>query len=323
MRGDGDDGGVRRQPGVRGHVGQECAGVGARAAQRRQQAPLDAEPAEEFLRPGRRARVEEAGGGGVGLLGADVPGEPVGEQVGDHQQRPRGRELRALAGRRQLEDRVEGQMLQPGDPVQLLRADVVPDPACDVLRPAVAVVVGDPEQGAVRVEQPVVDGPAVDADRRDAVTGPGRQAQAVQALPEQGEDVPVQSGGQSDGGVGEAVHLVEDEVVRAHPAEDDAAAGGAEVDGGEWHVGPSCSGRSGRSDGCGRCGAAHRGGFGGWYGCGGAGRPAPPRGADGVSAGRPRPRPRRPGRAGPWCASVRRPSGRTPRWRRARGAPRA
>ena len=63
--------------------------------------------------------VVQPGGGGVGALGADLAGQPVGEQVGQQQQRVGRLQRRGAAGGDQLVDRVERQLLQPVDGVQL------------------------------------------------------------------------------------------------------------------------------------------------------------------------------------------------------------
>src|SRR5206468_3872719 len=84
------------------------------------------------------------------------------------------------------------------------------------------------EQGAGLVEQPVVDGPGVDAGR-GYVTG---LPQAFPRLAEQVDDVPVQPVRERHRLVVEPVDLGQLHSGRTDPADDDPAAGRAEVDGG-------------------------------------------------------------------------------------------
>ncbi len=66
----------------------------SRRAQRRQQAGVDPDPGGELGVPRLRAHVVQARRRGVGALGTDLPGQPVGEQVRQQQDGPRLREHR-------------------------------------------------------------------------------------------------------------------------------------------------------------------------------------------------------------------------------------
>ena len=197
----------------------------ARFPQVREQRGIGADLLDQGRRPGAGADVEELGRGRVGDLRALFSGEPVREQVGNHQQA-------ACHGQpalgRQLVDRVERQELQPGGGVQLLRAKAF-EVLLRVRGPLVPVVHRVPEQRAVRVEQPVVDGPGVDAD---AVDRPGFR-EPVQHLLVEVEDVPVQCAGHPNRPVHEPVALLQYDRIATDLTDDHPAAGRAEVDGGD------------------------------------------------------------------------------------------
>lgn len=135
----------------------------------------------------------------------------------------------------ELEDGVERQMLQSAHAVQLLCPDLghhlvgSPDVA------AVPVVERHPEQCPVGVQESVVHGPCIDADRGDG-TAARRHPETVQHALVQGEHVPPEPVGQPDRGVGEAVRLGQHQLVGTDPAGDHPAAGGTEVDRGEHRV---------------------------------------------------------------------------------------
>ncbi|ROR46465.1 hypothetical protein EDD39_4736 [Kitasatospora cineracea] len=289
-------------------------------AQRGQDGGVEAEGGEDRGGPVAGAGVVQAGGGGVGGLGPEGAGEPVGEQVGDQQQGAGPVEV-LLGG--ELEERVERQVLEAGDAVEVAGGDAAPDVFDGGGAARVAVVEGVVDEGAVGVEESVVDGPAVDADGGDLPAG-GGFAQSVEDALVQAEGVPVQAVGELGGGVVEAVGLGELQAVAADAADDDPSAGGAEVRRGEGGRGVGGVGLHGGVSSVVRwwCGevvrAAKR-----------STRPAPvapepgarrrrrappscpagdgalSRGAagavQGVSAGRLRRRLRRPGRAGRWC----------------------
>ncbi|GAA5023585.1 hypothetical protein GCM10025734_80790 [Kitasatospora paranensis] len=86
VRGDGGDGSASRQAGVGGDGRPQQPGPVPGPPQGRQEPRIEAERADQRLRPDAGAGVEEPGGGGVRRLGADAAGEPVGQQIGDEQQ---------------------------------------------------------------------------------------------------------------------------------------------------------------------------------------------------------------------------------------------
>ena len=85
------------------------------------------------------------------------------------------------------------------------------------------------------IDERVVDSPGVDADggefRALRERGDGGAEAGLHLVPERA-DLPVVVAAEGAEGVGEAVHFLERELVLGPRAEDDAAAGGAEVDGG-------------------------------------------------------------------------------------------
>ncbi len=215
-----------RQPRLLQHLGPQQSRRVTGPAQRREQAEVDPQPVRHFARPVPGAGVDELGGGGVGQLRALLAGQPVRQQVRDEQQPPGRRELGRVPGGDELVQGVEGRVLQPGRRVQLPGGQRGPHLLGDALGAGVPVVHGVAEQGPVRVQQAVVDGPAVHAHR---VHRPGRP-QPVQHTGVQREDVPAQPLGRADGPVREAVRLGQLQPVGADAADHDAPAGRAEVD---------------------------------------------------------------------------------------------
>src|SRR5262249_22282520 len=82
------------------------------------------------------------------------------------------------------------------------------------------------------VDQPEVDRPGVDGKRVDGPI-PGGRAQAVEHVRVQAQHVPVQPAADPNGDIGEAPYLVDHEPLAVEEPERDAAALGAQVDGGE------------------------------------------------------------------------------------------
>ena len=175
--------------------------------------------------------VQQRGRRGVRDLRDADAGQPVAEQVGDEQHRPRGLERRRAAGRCQLVDGVERQELEAGPRVELgARHDLV-DWFHGRRRPVVAVVIRLPEQPPLLVQQPVVDAPRIDPDADRTVARPGDLAQSAEDLVVEPQDVPVEPVGQPHRVVREAADLGQLEGVRADPADHHPAARRAEIDG--------------------------------------------------------------------------------------------
>ncbi len=137
----------------------------------------------------------------------DLPGEPVAEEVGQQEQRVRGLERGGAPCGDELEDRVEGQLLQAVDGVLLLHVDRPGHQLGYVAGAGVAVAVGVAQQLAVPVEQAVVDGPRVDPDAVE-VAGASHLGDPGQHLAVDAQDVPEQRSADRDGTVGEPVHLL-------------------------------------------------------------------------------------------------------------------
>jgi len=90
------------------------------------------------------------------------------QQVGDHQE-GLGQIQGAVAGsplRHELVERVEGQLGDARAGVLLRLGDVARHLLAHPVGARVTIVVGGAQQAAAGVEEPVVDGPGVDADAR-------------------------------------------------------------------------------------------------------------------------------------------------------------
>ena len=138
-----------------------------------QQPGGQAQRLDQLRRPAPGAGVDQAGGGGDGLLGDLAAGEPVAEQVRDHQRA--GGVLQVGLGR-QLVDGVDRDDLQAVDGVEPGRVDLLVDLLDRRLAARVAVGVRVAAQRPVRVEQPVVDAPRVDREPGQLGLAPGRSA---------------------------------------------------------------------------------------------------------------------------------------------------
>ena len=156
------------------------------------------------------------------------PVSQYADEVGD-QQRGVG-ELEDVAGLGgELVERVERQELQPVALEELgMRHPVVHGLHAEG-RAGVAVVERVAEK-APAAQQPVVDGPGVDADARDAGLGAERLAQPLHGRPVERQDVPVQPVGDLHRVVREARDRCRVERVGPDVPDDDPAAGRAEVD---------------------------------------------------------------------------------------------
>ena len=141
----------------------------------------------------------------------------------------------------QLVQRGEREVLQPVDLVELVGTDELVDPPDRRVGPVVAVGDRVSEQGAVGVEQGVVDRPGVDADRLDARELAAEHPQPAVDLVVEPADVPPQVPVGFVHPVGEPVHRVQRHrrsgggvrSVDVDDTGDHAATGGADVDSGE------------------------------------------------------------------------------------------
>ena len=217
---------------LRGQLPPQGPDDAAGLAQRREQPGGQAGPADQVPGPVPGPGVVQLRGRRVRHLGADLPGQPVGEQVGDQQQGPRRGQLRRPRCRGQLVDRVDGHLLDPGDRVQIGGRDLGQHLAHHAVGPGVPVVHRVAEQRPARVEQAVVHTPRVDA-HAGQVEGPRRRTQAIQHPAVQPEDVPVQCAQHPDRRVREPVRLVQIELAMTDLADHDPAAGRAQVHGGD------------------------------------------------------------------------------------------
>ena len=229
---DGDHRNSLRDAGVAADLGEHRPDDRPGLAQRRQDRPRQPEVAHQVARPVTGGEVVERGGRGVGALHADGAGQPVGQQVRQQQQVLGRLQRRGPLRRHQLVERGERQVLQPGRRVEPRRIDGRGDLGRHPLGAGVAVGVGVAQQGAVPVQQAVVDGPGVDADAVQR-TGLGDPADAGQHLSVDAEHVPEQPVAHPHPAVGEAVHLLQVQRARTDRAGHDPAAGRAQVDRGD------------------------------------------------------------------------------------------
>jgi hypothetical protein len=229
VRRDGHD--VDRASDDRRGLGCERAQPAAGLDERRQDPRRDPKFGGELEIPRATARIQQPGGRRVAELCRFDAGEPVVQQIGD-QQHAVG-ETQQIALRRELEDRVEGQVLQAVARVQLRGGHPRVHCGDAGIAPRVAVVVGH-AQRAAPAQQAVVDRPRVDADRDDLA---GRLAlgerEAGERLPVQLEQVPVQTVPRAHGIVREARHVLRAQPAAVDAAEDHAAARGSQIDGGD------------------------------------------------------------------------------------------
>lgn len=236
----GDDGGCRvvradgrdGEPGARPDGRRDRGGEGAQRLAGGdglgEQPAGEAEAVDEDVVPAARAVGVQAGGRRVGLLGARHAGEPEGDEVGDQEHRVGEPEQVGVVGR-ELVEGVERQELQSVAGVEELAVGARVRGPHAPRGALVAIVVGVAEQPSA-AEQPVVDGPRVDPDARDARLRAHRLSEPARRGPVQREHVPVQAVARGDRLVAEAGDGRGLERVRRDAADDDPAARRAEVD---------------------------------------------------------------------------------------------
>ena len=225
---------ARSSPVSASDVGAQLAEPVARLPQRREQVRGQPEPVDQRPRPTRRVRrVEQPGGGGVGDLRARPP-RSASRRAGRGSAAACGPRPAAAVSRRrgQLEHRVERQVLQPGDPVQLLG----PDGGVHRRRPPSRAGRRGSAPGCRAARRRRRAGrsrpPSCRCRRRRAGPRSRPAARSPSRIPAySAEHVPVQRARRPHRPVREPVHLVQVEPVRADPGGHHPAAGGAEVDG--------------------------------------------------------------------------------------------
>ncbi len=141
------------------------------------------------------------------------------------------REEGGVLGRQQLEEGIEGEVLDAGGTVDLRPGDAGERAGGHAEGALVTVMDGVTDEGAGVIEETEVGAPGVDRDatrRRGGASG-GREGQAN--LVEEAEGIPVKSAREADRLVREAVDFVEGDARSVEATEEGAAALGAEVDG--------------------------------------------------------------------------------------------
>ena len=157
-------------------------------------------------------------------------------EIGDHQQ-PRGlRRQPFLDVGKELEQRIERQQLTPGRVEKARARHPSQHLVCHSGGPLVAVTDGILDEPAGLVDQSVVRAPGVHTDRIEHTTGPARGVSAasgaIAKACKEGGNVPPEMPLAPARCVGEAVDFAQRRRGCAEGADEDAAAAGAEIDGG-------------------------------------------------------------------------------------------
>lgn len=174
--------------------------------------------------------VDQAAGGGVGVLVDLHAAEAVHQPAGEHQEVRGAFQTARQQVRVKLIDRVEGLELDAGVPVQLREGDQLMHPGDHVLRSAVPVAVAG-EQLPVALHEDVVHAPGVDGQAPDVGEQlPGLFDACLYRL-QQTPGVPDQVPVLPDGAVREAIDFFCFQLAVLSPAHDVAAGGGADING--------------------------------------------------------------------------------------------
>lgn len=210
--------------------------IGAGTGDVRENRAREFQQVDEVIRPVTRAGIVELKGAGHGFFHGGVAAEEIIEGIGHAEEEARF--LQALGGfGGELVKRIDGHELDAG-----FREDIFPfgerENAFHSPRGAgIAVVKGRRDEGALGIEEDVIEAPGVGADAGDGQLARGGEAQAGFQLIEQLRDVPVEGFAVALDGVGEAVDFFESDtpVVRrprvVQGAEHEATAFGAEIAG--------------------------------------------------------------------------------------------
>ncbi len=215
--------------------GVHGAQVGAGHHDVAEHAARDVEGFQDGFVPILRARVQQAGGGSVGVLVGLGAGKQEAQVVGDHQERLGGGQLfgmLALQGQ-QLVDGVERLALDARAAVHRVGGHDGVGHGVHAVGALVTVGHGVAQDLVVFIQQDEVDGPGVDAHGLRREAGFLAFGQAGNRFAEQHVHVPAVVAVRSLLDVVEAVDLGKlDGSVFGHLAHDDAAGRCADVDGG-------------------------------------------------------------------------------------------
>ena len=215
-----------RRPHGRQHRSPDRPGIG----ERRQHRGVQPQPRDQLIVPVPGPRIDQSGRRRVGALGDDDTGQPVPEQVGQRQHPPHDRERRRDASRLELVDRVDRHELEAGARVEVCLRDPRVDPVHRRHVSRVAVMDRVADQDTCLVEHADVHAPRVDADAPQVGRDARRAPEPGQDLVVQPQRIPVQPVVELDRLVREAVDLLQRHPPARDPADDHAAARGAEVD---------------------------------------------------------------------------------------------
>ncbi len=201
----GSDYGRARQRGR--NVALETADDRARIDDGSQQPRRKIQTVEEAGRPGARVRVHHLRSRGVGVLGDEVAGEPVIQQVGDSGQSVGGIDHRGsrAAGGEKLVERVERQKLDSGDGIELVTRNALKNGVHDSIGAGVPIMIRRFEQRAAFIEQRIVDAPSVDAETIER--GNRKLAETPLHLRPQALNIPAQRRLRRKGLIGKAADL--------------------------------------------------------------------------------------------------------------------
>ena len=157
-------------------------------------------------------------------------------EVGNHQQPGRAAWQPGGNVGHELEDRIKPKTLNPGGVEESLAGDARQHLLGHVRGPLVAVTHRILEQPALVIDQAVVDAPGIDADRIEHAARPARRGGGASgAVPQAGKQrggIPPEMPVEAARSVGKAVHLLQRQRLSIQGADEDAAAAGAQIDGG-------------------------------------------------------------------------------------------
>jgi hypothetical protein len=173
--------------------------------------------------------VEELRRARVGVLTANLSGQPVIEKVRNEQHRLGGVDLRRPLEREQLVERVERQEMVSGRRPNPIRRDAREGPPEHADGTVVAIMKRDAQQFAAAVEQIKIGGPGVDPQTLELNAGANASRDRRRRLRKPPQGVPMQTSREPHGDVRETGQLVECDPRAVEGARDDAAALGTEV----------------------------------------------------------------------------------------------
>jgi hypothetical protein len=117
----------------------------------------------------------------------------------------------------------------PDDVIHSARADAPSDDRFTAGGPGVAVADRVAQEASLTIEQAEVCAPSIDADAGDPDSPPGAEAQGLQQVVPEAQEVPVQCLSQQDRPIGKAMHLFQVQPPAPQRARNRPPAAGAKV----------------------------------------------------------------------------------------------